>query len=68
MSLPASITPALLTQLTGMVATTTGRTVPVVEVYTGDPIVDLPQSSPEDVASAYAEAREAQATWASWPL
>lgn len=68
MSLPASITPALLEQLTGMVVSTSGRTVPVLEVYTGESFADLPQSSPEDVESAYAEARKAQAVWASWPL
>lgn len=68
MSLPASITPALLEKLTGMVVSTSGRTVPVLEVYTGESFVDLPQSSPEDVETAYAEARKAQAVWASWPL
>jgi aldehyde dehydrogenase (NAD+)/succinate-semialdehyde dehydrogenase/glutarate-semialdehyde dehydrogenase len=68
MSLPASMTPELLAKLTGMVVSTSGRTVPVLEVYTGDPIVDLPQSSPADVETAYAEARKAQAVWASWPL
>jgi aldehyde dehydrogenase (NAD+)/succinate-semialdehyde dehydrogenase/glutarate-semialdehyde dehydrogenase len=68
MSLPASITTALLQELTGMVVSTSGRTVPVVEVYTGEPFVDLPQSSPEDVVRAYAAARKAQAAWASWPL
>jgi succinate-semialdehyde dehydrogenase / glutarate-semialdehyde dehydrogenase len=68
MSLPASITPALLQSLTGMVVSTSGRTVPVVEVYTGDSFVDLPQSSPEDVVTAYAGARQAQAAWAAWPL
>jgi aldehyde dehydrogenase (NAD+)/succinate-semialdehyde dehydrogenase/glutarate-semialdehyde dehydrogenase len=68
MSLPASITPDLLAKLTGMVVSTSGRTVPVVEVYTGEPFVELPQSSPEDVVTAYAAARTAQAQWASWPL
>ena len=68
MSLPASITPALLQSLTGMVVSTSGRTVPVVEVYTGEPFVELPQSSPEDVVTAYAGAREAQAVWSAWPL
>jgi aldehyde dehydrogenase (NAD+)/succinate-semialdehyde dehydrogenase/glutarate-semialdehyde dehydrogenase len=68
MSLPASITSELLAELTGLVVSTSGRTVPVVEVYTGDPIVDLPQSSPQDVETAYAEARKAQTVWSSWPL
>ena len=68
MELPASITPELLAQLTGMVVSTTGKTVPVVEVYTGQAFADLPQSSPEDVEHAYVNARAAQAIWASWPL
>jgi succinate-semialdehyde dehydrogenase / glutarate-semialdehyde dehydrogenase len=68
MTLPASITPALVEKLTGMVVSTSGRTVPVLEVYTGESFADLPQSSPEDVVTAYADARNAQATWSSWPL
>ncbi|MBO9521188.1 MAG: succinate-semialdehyde dehydrogenase (NADP(+)) [Nocardioidaceae bacterium] len=68
MSLPSSITPDLLAKLTGMVVSTTSKTVPVVEVYTGEKVVDLPQSSGEDVETAYGEARRAQAIWASWPL
>ena len=38
------------------------------EVYTGEKVVDLPQSDPADVRTAYAAARAAQAVWASWPL
>ncbi len=68
MTLPSSLTPDLLTRLTGMVVSTSGRTYPLTEVYTGDKVLDLPQSSPEDVQTAYATARKAQAVWASWPL
>ena len=68
MSLPHSITQELLAKLAAMVVSTTGETVPVVEVYTGQKFADLPQSSPEDVEHAYANARKAQARWASWPL
>lgn len=68
MSLPSSITPELLAKLTGMVVSTTGRTYDLVEVYSGDKFCDLPQSSPEDVETAYARARAAQKVWASWPL
>jgi succinate-semialdehyde dehydrogenase/glutarate-semialdehyde dehydrogenase len=68
MSLPSSVTPELLTKLTDMVVSTSGRSYPVTEVYTGDKVVDLPQSDPADVETAYATAREAQAVWASWPL
>ena len=68
MTLPASVTPELLAKLTGMVVSTGGRSRPVTEVYTGEPVVDLPQSDPADVEAAYAAARGAQAVWASWPL
>ena len=68
MSLPPSVTSDLLAKLTGMVVSTSGRTCAVTEVHTGDPVVDLPQSDPADVRTAYAAARAAQAVWASWPL
>jgi succinate-semialdehyde dehydrogenase/glutarate-semialdehyde dehydrogenase len=68
MGLPAAVTSELLAKLTGMVVATSGRSHPVTEVYTGDKVVDLPQSDPADVRTAYATAREAQAVWASWPL
>ncbi len=68
MTLPSSLTPELLDRLTGMVVSTSGRTYPLTEVYTGEKVLDLPQSSPEDVETAYADARRAQAIWASWPL
>ncbi|MBW8804297.1 MAG: succinate-semialdehyde dehydrogenase (NADP(+)) [Catenulisporales bacterium] len=68
MSLPASVTSELLAKLTGMVVAAGGRSHPVTEAYTGDKVVDLPQSDPADVRTAYAAAREAQAVWASWPL
>lgn len=65
---PASLTDALLDKLTSMVVSTGGATYKHVEVYTGEPIVALPQSTPQDVETAYAEARKAQQVWASWPL
>ena len=68
MSLPSSITPELLAKLTGMVVSTSGRSYELTEVYTGEKVLDLPQSSPDDVETAYAGARKAQAVWASWPL
>ncbi|NUR58636.1 MAG: succinate-semialdehyde dehydrogenase (NADP(+)) [Catenulispora sp.] len=68
MSLPPSVTPDLLAKLTAMVVSTSGRSCPVTEVYTGAPVVDLPQSDPVDVEAAYAAARQAQAGWAAWPL
>ncbi|MDQ4115306.1 MAG: succinic semialdehyde dehydrogenase [Actinomycetota bacterium] len=67
--LPASITPALLTRLAGQVtaapgAATTTTTAP----YTGEPLADLPSSTPEDVEAAFARARTAQGGWAATPI
>jgi succinate-semialdehyde dehydrogenase / glutarate-semialdehyde dehydrogenase len=36
--------------------------------FTGEPLAELPVSTPEDVARAYAAARAAQGRWASTPL
>ncbi len=68
MTLPASITDDLLARLTGMVAATGGATYKLTEVYSGEVITALPQSSEEDIVAAYAEARRAQEIWAAWPL
>ncbi|MBS2536943.1 succinate-semialdehyde dehydrogenase (NADP(+)) [Catenulispora sp. NF23] len=68
MGLPSTTPAELLTKLTGMVVSTSGRSHAVTEVYTGEQVVDLPQSDPVDVQTAYATARAAQAVWASWPL
>ena len=68
MSLPASITDELLTRLTDTVTASGGETYKMTEVYTGEVITALPQSSPADVKQAYASARKAQAEWASWPV
>jgi aldehyde dehydrogenase (NAD+)/succinate-semialdehyde dehydrogenase/glutarate-semialdehyde dehydrogenase len=68
MTLPATLTDALLSRLTGMVVSSGGAVHKVTEVYTGEIVTALPQSSPEDVARAYDAARAAQRTWSSWPL
>jgi len=68
MTLPASIDDALLARLTGMIASSGGGTYKLTEVYTGEVITALPQSSPEDVQKAYVDARIAQTIWATWPL
>jgi succinate-semialdehyde dehydrogenase/glutarate-semialdehyde dehydrogenase len=68
MSLPASINDELLARLTRLVASSGGDTYKMTEVYTGEVITALPQSSPSDIADAFAEARRAQAEWASWPV
>ena len=68
MSLPVAITDELLTRLTDRVAASGGDTWKLTEVYTGEVITPLPQSSAADVAHAFAAARKAQAEWASWPV
>lgn len=68
MSLPASITDELLSRLTGMVAASGGDTYKMTEVYSGEVITALPQSTEADIRAAFAEARRAQAEWASWPV
>jgi len=68
MSLPASITDDLLAKLTGMVASSGGATYKLTEVYTGEVITALPQSSQQDIEQAYVDARRAQQVWSAWPL
>jgi succinate-semialdehyde dehydrogenase/glutarate-semialdehyde dehydrogenase len=68
MTLPASITDELLSRLTGMVASTGGATYKHIEVYSGEVITALPQSSQQDIETAYDEARRAQQIWSAWPL
>ena len=65
---PASITDAFLDQLVARVPSTSGGTWKLTEVYTGDVLVELPQSTPADVERAYAAARAAQVEWAARPL
>lgn len=65
---PASLTPEFLDGLVQRVPGTTGNTWKLTEVYTGDLLVELPQSSPSDIAQAFDTARAAQKVWASWSL
>ncbi|MGY2062566.1 aldehyde dehydrogenase family protein, partial [Nocardia gipuzkoensis] len=71
-TLPPRITKALIGRLTGMVTAGTAgekrEPYEMIEVYTGNVIGALPQSSPEDVVAAATNARAAQREWASWPL
>ncbi len=68
MSLPASITDDLLARLTSRVPSSTGETWKLTEVYTGEVITALPQSTPGDVAAAFRRARAAQHEWSQWPV
>ncbi len=54
---------ALVTRLTSRV-TASGNTVTTIAPFTGEPLATLPVSSPDDVAAAYARARQAQRAWA----
>jgi succinate-semialdehyde dehydrogenase / glutarate-semialdehyde dehydrogenase len=65
---PASITDEFLQRLVARVPASDGGSWKLTEVYTGELLVELPQSSAEDVATAYAVAREAQQRWAATPL
>ena len=65
---PASLTPEFLDGLVQRVPGTTGNTWKLTEVYTGDLLVELPQSSPSDIAEAFDTSRAAQQVWGSWSL
>ena len=65
---PASVTDAFLAQLVSRVPGSAGATWKLTEVYTGDVLVELPQSTPEDIERAFAVAREAQRKWAATPV
>lgn len=65
---PASVTGDFLRQLVARVPGSAGETWKLTEVYTGDPLVELPQSTPADIEQAFATARAAQRKWAATPL
>ena len=58
--LPASIDEGLLARLTGLIVSDGSSTYKLTEVYTGDLVCELPQSTPADVDRAYEIARVAQ--------
>ncbi|HEX6360895.1 succinic semialdehyde dehydrogenase, partial [Actinophytocola sp.] len=57
-----------LESLVARVPSTGGGTWKLTEVYTGEVLVELPQSTPADIEAAFATAREAQAEWSQWSL
>ena len=65
---PASITDALLERLVARVPGSTGATWKLTEVYSGEVLVELPQSTPADIEQAFAKSRAAQREWSQWPL
>ncbi|MEV5511987.1 succinic semialdehyde dehydrogenase [Streptomyces flaveolus] len=60
------VTPELVAQLTKGVAGS-GRTANHTP-FTGEKLADLPESTPQDVAGAFEQARAAQAVWARTPV
>ena len=65
---PATLTDEFLESLVARVPSTGGGTWKLTEVYTGEVLVELPQSTPADIEAAFVAAREAQAEWSQWPL
>ncbi|NYG59980.1 aldehyde dehydrogenase (NAD+)/succinate-semialdehyde dehydrogenase/glutarate-semialdehyde dehydrogenase [Nocardioides daedukensis] len=65
---PASVTDEFLNRLVSRVPSTSGGTWKLTEVYTGEVLVELPQSTPEDIERAFETSRKAQQEWAQWPL
>ena len=68
MTLPASITEELLSKLKGLITSSGASTYDLLEVYTGEVITKLPQSTADDVAKAFEQSRAAQIGWAALPL
>ena len=68
-SLPASLTQALVERLALRVtAAADADRVTTIAPYTGAPLANLPVSTPDDVAAAFARARRAQRTWQATPM
>jgi len=65
---PESTTDASLRRLVARVPGSSGAAWKLTEVYTGETLVELPQSTPDDIAAAFAIARAAQRKWAATPL
>ena len=59
---PASITDELLDSITSRVVSTGGGVWKLTEVYTGEVITTLPQSTPEDIETAFARSRSSAAS------
>src|SRR6201999_3675015 len=68
LSRPASTTDSFLHGLVARVAGSAAEAWPLTEVYTGDVLVELPQSAPADIEQAFATARVAQRKWAAMPI
>jgi succinate-semialdehyde dehydrogenase / glutarate-semialdehyde dehydrogenase len=65
---PATLTDDFLERLVARVPSSDGGTWKLTEVYTGELLVELPQSTPADIERAFEAARAAQVGWAARPL
>ncbi len=65
---PASLTDDFLQGLVARVPGSDGATWKLTEVYTGELLVELPQSTTDDIERAFVTARAAQVEWAARPL
>ena len=63
-----ALEPEYVAALTRRIVASSGRTAAVFSPLNGQPIAHVPQSTPADVAEAYARARRAQESWARTPL
>ncbi len=65
---PSRLTDTFLQDLVARIQGTASPTWTLREVYTGNVLVELPQSTPEDIERAFGDARAAQKAWAAQPL
>ncbi|MFC5906912.1 succinic semialdehyde dehydrogenase [Streptacidiphilus monticola] len=64
-----AVTPDLVRRLTSAVVVSDTPTLAGTRVpFTGEPLAEIPESTPEDVATAFARARAAQPAWAARPV
>ncbi|MFT4083169.1 MAG: succinic semialdehyde dehydrogenase [Nocardioides sp.] len=63
-----ALEPTYVAELTDRVVATSTLTDQVLSPLDGAPLAHIPQSSPEDVAAAFARARRAQVRWAATPV
>jgi succinate-semialdehyde dehydrogenase / glutarate-semialdehyde dehydrogenase len=63
-----ALDPSYVRSLTSRIVATSGESVTVTCPFNGQPLAVIPQSSPADVAEAFARARKAQEEWAATPL
>jgi succinate-semialdehyde dehydrogenase / glutarate-semialdehyde dehydrogenase len=67
--LPVTLTPELIASLARRIRTgPDAERITTYAPFTGEPITELPQSTAQDVATAFARARHAQRRWAQKPV